>query len=183
MVDSPVSLASVVPWEERQAGDIGGLHGKSTLSDAIIEGERLAGEMPSGAFQASHIFIVSDGHIFEAIWPKISLTPWNVYDGQETRLYRLAVPDSWKTKALLSLQSQWVGQHYDVLGVVGMGFLEIERQIMGGALSHNLLASQHKVWCSELGTDYLKLVLSSDTALPKATDPQQVVNYLESLCS
>lgn len=182
MVDSQVT---VVSWADRQTGDIGGLHGTGLLSDAIIEGERLAGEIAAGAFETSHIFIVGNGHIFEAIWPRISLTSWDVYDGQETRLYRLNVASSEKTQALQNLQSHWVGQHYDIVGVIGMGFLELERQCLGRSVDdHNLLASSHKRWCSELGTDYLSLLNVSlpDGALDKAVDPQQLVNLLESLC-
>lgn len=178
-----MELVEVVEWKDRQAGDIGALRGSGAVSDAIIEGEILAGEAAhgDGRFHASHIFVVSTGHIFEAIFPRISLSPWNVYEGMPTRLYRIAAADSVKLAALLELQSKWVGRHYDLVGVIGMGCLELERHFAGHDIERNALASAHRRWCSELGTDYARMLLPADSAIDKATDPQQVVNYFDAL--
>lgn len=176
-----MSLVTQVTWAERTSGDVGCLHGTGVISDPIMEGERLAGESLDGTLW-SHCFVVSNDRILEAVFPKISLSPWNVYDGQETVLFRINVDSVLKQSSLLEVIQEYVGKGYDVTGcVVGMAGLEIMRALHLRE-SNNLFADKHKAWCSELATIYIqKLVKDPDK--PDSVDPQQVYNYLRRLCN
>ncbi|HUY26574.1 MAG TPA: hypothetical protein VMV27_04065 [Candidatus Binataceae bacterium] len=169
-----------VAWADRILGDIGCLRGRGLVSDAIILGERLAHEVLDFNATWSHIFVVAKGKILEAIEPKISLSPWNVYDGQPTALFRIEVDPALKRDALLQIIHEYVGRGYDLTGVaLGMGALEILRQF-DLPWQINLFAGKHRQWCSELGTRYIRKLIP-DPANPETTDPQQVYNYLRAL--
>ena len=172
-------LVTRVTWSTRQAGDVGLLLGTGLISDAIIKGEQLAGEGTDGTWW-SHAFIVSNGSILEAIYPKISLSPWNVYDDQVTAVFRINAAAQLKQTALLDLIHEYVGKGYDLTGcALGMASLEIMRALHIEA-ENNPFANQHKEWCSELATRYIEKLLP-DPAKPSTTDPQAVYNYLNSL--
>lgn len=167
----------IIPWEQRLPGDIGLVCGTGPISKLIIVAEWAAGEVKDG-YDWSHAFIVGNGSIFEAIFPKISLSPWDVYDHAVTRLFRIDAPEAAKQGALLELIHEYVGRGYDVTGcVLGMFGLDLLRAL-DSDLDNNLFADRHKEWCSELVTRYIEKI-APDPANPSSTDPQQVYNFLK----
>lgn len=169
-----------VPWPDRAPGDVGCLHGEGVISDPIAIGERLAGEIKPGDVSYTHCFVMANGATLEAIFPKISLSPWTVYDGKLTALFRIDADPAIKQAALLEIIHEYVGRGYDVTGtVLGMAGIEILRQFHLPA-ENNLFADKHREWCSELATRYIAKLLP-DTENPTTTTPQQVFNYLDGM--
>jgi hypothetical protein len=165
-----------IDWKDRQAGDVGCARHKGPVSDLIVDGERLAGEC-AGGFEASHCIIVGNNKILESIYPKVSLSPWNTYDGVPTAIFRISGGALSTQTALLGTISEFVGRGYDLTGtILGMAALELARALRLPA-ENNLFADKQKVFCSELATDYIRRLII-DHSDPNATDPQQVYNFL-----
>lgn len=175
-----MALVTQVDWADRQSGDCGCLHGHGVVSDPIAEGERIAGEIGLDGKVYTHCFVVANDRVLEAIFPKISLSPWNVYDGQETAVFRINVDQALKQSSLLEIVTEYVGKGYDVTGAaLGMAGLEILRALHLPA-ENNIFAGQHSAWCSELALRYIaKLTPVKDD--PSTFDPQQFYNFMRSL--
>lgn len=171
------NLVTEVSWKDRQAGDVGVLHGAGIISNSIILGEKLAHEVTD--FAPSHAFIVGSGYILEAIWPRISMSKWDIYEGQPTRLFRFDLPMEKKLTALLEIQHEWVGKGYNLSAVIDLGAVEILRHL-GVQPKLNILDDRHKQFCSELATRYCELVGVCFKARPTASlnDPALFYNEL-----
>lgn len=149
------NLVTEVSWEDRRPGDVGVLHGAGIISNSIILGEKLAHEVTD--FAPSHAFIVGTGYILEAIWPRISMSRFDIYNGQPTRLFRFDFPVEKKLAALLAIQHEWVGKGYNLSAVVDLGAVELLRHL-GVQPKLNVLDNRHKAFCSELATRYVNLL-------------------------
>ena len=181
-----------VDWNDRQLGDVGCLHGTGLISNLIIASETAAHEVLDGTTW-SHCFIagcaladdqqsldLSDPRILEAVFPKISLSPYDEYDGQTTALFRIGVDPALIQQVLLQVILEYVGRGYDVGGVAfGMAAMELARALCLPA-DNNVFANQHQAWCSELATDFIQKLIA-DPDKPSTEDPQQVYNYLNAL--
>jgi hypothetical protein len=174
-----MSLASVIPYADAVDGDVGLLHGTGIISDAIETGERMAGEMLDGTAW-SHAFIFGHGGIFEAVWPKIAISPRQVYAMSVTCCFRINVPDEAKAKALKDLMAEYLGKGYDLEGcAVGMAGLELAHA-MDLPVDVNLCADKHKEFCSELGARYIDRI-TPENIKPSVTSPQGLYNFLVNL--
>jgi hypothetical protein len=174
-------LVEEIAYDDRAAGDIGLLAGTGFVSDAIREAERVGGELTDPSFEPSHAFICSLDYTFEAIFPRVSLSPWSIYDGQSTRIFRLLASDPLKMAALMRTEHQWLGKSYDLGGVVfGMGIAELE-QAFGTTPRKDDVANAHRVWCSELDCDYVGRLLPG-VPTPDLTSPARLLGYLMALC-
>ena len=172
-------LVTRIDWADRKAGDIGVLRGHGVVSDAIMLGERLAGEVTDGQ-EWSHAFVVATNAIFEAVWPKIGLSPWSIYNGRPTALFRIDTSDAAKHVALVQVIEEYVGKGYDLVGALGMAALEIDEALNLPAYINDL-ANAHKAWCSELTTRFVAKLLP-DNENPATTSPQRFYNYMRGLC-
>lgn len=184
-----MALVTQVSWADRQSGDVGCLHGKGLISETIMAGEKLAHEVVDGRVW-SHCFIcvgtidttgkTINGKILEAIYPHISLSPWNVYDNDETVIFHFNVDQDLKQAALLKIILNYVDDGYDLKGVAfGMSGIEILRALHLPA-DNNDYANDHKQWCSELNTRY-NLEVLPDKEVPSLIDPQLYYNHMMSL--
>ena len=174
-------LVEEIAYEDRAPGDIGLLAGTGFVSDAIRLAERAGGELTDPTFEPSHALVYTVDYVLEAIFPKVSLSPWNIYDGQSVRIFRIMVAEPLKLAALARTEHQWLGKSYDLGGVVfGMGLAELE-QAFGQTPRKDDIANAHRVWCSELDCDFIAKLLPG-VPTPDLTSPARLFGYLQALC-
>lgn len=181
-----IKLVTRVDYSERDTGDVGLLDGRgiglvgNVISGSIELGEKIAHEVHDGEVW-SHAWIAGPRPMYtlEAIWPRVSLSRWGIYDGRHTAVFRINVPMEKKLAALLQIQNEWLGKGYNLTGVVDLGANEILRHfgIFNGV---NRWDNERKSFCSQLDTRYLHILIG-DEAVNSLTDPQGLYNYLSEL--
>ena len=179
-------LVTQIDFSDRDAGDIICLHGAGLISDSIMLGEKIAREVQD-KLEFSHIAIAAlkpsdkrPGYTLEAIWPRIAMSPWDVYAGQVTACFRINVDLAVKLSALLQIEHEYVGKRYNLESVVALGGIEILRHF-NIEPKKNPIDPRQKQFCSEMGTRFIEMLVPSDHSVPAVTDPQQVYNFLRDL--
>ena len=87
-----------------------------------------------------------------------------------------------KLAALMAVENELLGQHYNLAGVIELGGIEILRHF-GDSPDRVPVDPKQEAFCSETATRFLEELPIPDAAVPAVTDPQQVIDYLTAIAA